>query len=1107
MDKGLNIYEPAIGAAINFNSDTENVTSGLNQGVGPRYGFSPIPGHMDQEPPPSPFGGGARQYGLAGLMASETGLINNPGPSFHAFWNNGNLSNPPTQWARKSIYAIYPQRLRGPGEDGEMGDIDTYYSHLVGFTIANDSAATPASEIYFDIALGSSGGFSVSSINTGNPLSQQLAEIYAPLGFPGIEGAAYPNWDMNQDMSIQVQYVPQTTQSATGSQYSNYLRLTDLGATGANPWHVSTTSFAVNGPQNPMTWLIGGATSHGDATHAPNMNLTYSSNLEASWGFPPSFNYGNFPVTKTFAASYALGASADFNINYSLAYTPTSSIYEPSYYAYEGNTMVDVSTITATKDTAGTGYTNTSFALLNDPNLLCDSSYQGYLAAIGKAVCFIIQDWYRARNGMITQTIDLTNMPSEPSAYSYYLEEGTKTPISFAQFPNFVRDTPISTSTSGIGLGAANTGILRSNTVYELAYAHFDKRLNFESNVGLPVKFQTGDDDLISLILFTPPSPPQTQAYVGPLSATGAGLMPWIHPDSTATYPSLTSPLAVNYLEYRFYYREENAQEWLPALFIDASQWWFYPQFVNLSACTGGIGGSPGGRPDGFNDYSRLPQDKWTCVLFYKNRAFWVSEKQIVFSLANNVFAYPQGNQASCPIGSFKGAITQAYYGQAQQDARIVVFGTAATYVGKFTGNLIQVPVQVSIDTVGNYGLDGSDFNLDIWTTVTAFSYRSAVVAEGILYFWGPQGVFMDDGVNPLTKISGILEPDLFNYYDASQTDEVHCCYSDSTKEITWFFPPKGGDATYPTHALIWSRISEEWLPAKYGGYVDATQQIKIDTNLPTAGTRTLAFSRESPTGVVQRAYFYDHMNRGGDIFPSQEMMVSSFTTPAAGERTLTLAQGYTTDFNTIAAGDLISVIRAQDYDTSLTLSDSFIGKVISSATGINPTITIQLPDDVDFDASGTIAASAHQFYFPIWHSTQTTNGINGFPYVIQTNYWLPQGMSESWNWIYLYLLFKYTGVPSVTNPVTGRQIASAVNLAYRSLVCAGTISDTLNLINNSDGHCQVHHPLRNVGRAGSGQAIKFALSGIHIGNPWILEYVEAHCKKEFGFTLKEFEG
>ncbi len=119
----------------------------------------------------------------------------------------------------------------------------------------------------------------------------------------------------------------------------------------------------------------------------------------------------------------------------------------------------------------------------------------------------------------------------------------------------------------------------------------------------------------------------------------------------------------------------------------------------------------------------------------------------------------------------------------------------------------------------------------------------------------------------------------------------------------------------------------------------------------------------------------------------------------------------------------------------------------------------------------------------------------------------MPDGLSNSWYFLYLYFLFKYTGIPTPTNVLTGLPTGAEVDLIYRSLVCTAALTDALRLRDNSAGHCQLHHPMRNQGRAASGQALKYALSGIHIGNPWTLEYQEAHCKKETGFTLKEFEG
>ncbi len=70
----------------------------------------------------------------------------------------------------------------------------------------------------------------------------------------------------------------------------------------------------------------------------------------------------------------------------------------------------------------------------------------------------------------------------------------------------------------------------------------------------------------------------------------------------------------------------------------------------------------------------------------------------------------------------------------------MVVFGSQETYSGRFTGNQLQSPVQVSPDNVATFPVDGSDFVIESRTTITSFSSRSAIVAEGELYYWGPTG-------------------------------------------------------------------------------------------------------------------------------------------------------------------------------------------------------------------------------------------------------------------------------------------------------------------------------------------------------------------------------
>ncbi len=185
--------------------------------------------------------------------------------------------------------------------------------------------------------------------------------------------------------------------------------------------------------------------------------------------------------------------------------------------------------------------------------------------------------------------------------------------------------------------------------------------------------------------------------------------------------------------------------EWLPALVVDASFLAYYPNHRVLWMCKGAIAQLPGGQPGGFNDYSPLPDDVYDCVVSFRERIFWISPTSCVFSMRNNAFAYPLRNSVSAPTGEFRGALVHAYPGQAEQDSRIVIFGSKETYIGRFTGRYQNYPVTIGTTTY-TYPLEGSDFQVDTWTSVTAFSHRSAVVAEGILYWWGPEGIYKDVG-------------------------------------------------------------------------------------------------------------------------------------------------------------------------------------------------------------------------------------------------------------------------------------------------------------------------------------------------------------------------
>lgn len=1055
LAKSVNSHLPDFQSDLQLDNTTVNVTSGVREGIGPRFGFAPIPGHMDQE---APVG-----LKLPGLMRSELGY---------------QIPTSIDQF-RRGVHGVVKFVFNIPTKNPSQ----SYYVWVVTFT---DNTVT-----YIDVLLSSLPDlFSLRGVQQ----IQASSNIYDGLQYFGNFFTQGGSIALNSSAELSFELV-----GSAGHTLQKVVSFEQLTQIDPNLRFSSVTPFSISNPKVSMPWVYGlesGALP--DATHAPSVSLFSGGIVSYTFGLPSEFNTQDFPKNERSLVVYGLDNSYAQTLEYSLQFNANSSIYLPTYMEdVSVNTNMDFSGVTATK-ISGTTYNTTQWVLVNDKNIGTDASFQGVLVAAGKALCVIFQDWYRNAFGASNQYVDLVNLPSEPTVVNTttYKEDGAVTKTSFSDWPQFITGTAMGTGVSGLSLGAANSGILRANTIYEFTYSHYNKRLNFESNVGTPVKFQTGSNDFVSLIL-------ANLSSGSTIAGAANNILPFFDPVGSVSYPRVTNPYHLNYLEYRFYYREFGTQEWLPAFFIEAPKWWFYPH-VNFVACTGGIGGLLGGRPGGFIDYSRLPQDSYNCVLFYKNRAFWLSDKAMVYSLTNNIFAYAQRNSVAAPAGSFKGALVHAYPGQAEQNSRLVVISTHGIYVGRFSGNLLQQPVQVAVDTVANFGLDGSDFVLDAWTSSTAFSYRSAVVAEGVLYFWGPQGVFRDDGVNVPTRISLPIEPDLFNLYDPSSTDEIHASYNDMTKEITWYYPPKNADG-FGTHAIVYNRVRESWLPQKYTGKIDHTTNLTIDTGIPTAGHRLISFARESSSTDIQRAYFYDQNNLAGDIFPKRELMVKSFTTPSTGVRRLTLAAGYdASSFSSaVLVGDQIALQQLSSYATTLTTPSDFVATISAVNHGAG-TIDITLTTGATMDASATFATN--ELFFPIWHQAQAnavsiygSNGLNGFPYSISSKYWVPAGMSYWAYWLYLHFVFKLNlSLPSASGIAT--------TLTYRTPISTASLSDVIDLVDNSDGNFQVLHKLRVGQSAFEGQGLKLSLSGVQLAGSWMLQYLQAFSQLRDGLQLKHFE-
>jgi hypothetical protein len=1106
---GINTQTGDFVTEFQLDPESKNLTTGINQGQGPRYGMSPIPAHSN-----------------ADLIDVVTDVMHERGLRASEAATNQNFYFTD----RKKFLGIVPVTIGAYDDLKNKGNMFIWL--LSDATTASPILSANANAILdetdppvyimpyqFDIA----NGFTNNLWAQFNPVSYTTLEDWLS---PLMNKIAAPN------------NVPLGTSAADFMQ-------TFLGIE-ESVFFASTAVLAVTGNKWPQQWLIGQptGTSTADDTAPANfiagsINIYNPPTIDSRFcpmGISPSWNIGDWKRNNrdlTFwNISLIPAMSPDDGIRLMRKYVYSSYPVDDGTFISSFNQDMNNSNFVLTKQASLTidndaldPYTPNLEVqvLLNDPEGFCDSSYRIALVAAKKPFGFFVQDWQRDGSGRNIQVAPLTDRLQKPftqttlafatASPTYYTEDGVQVSTCFNNWPNFDSTSNLATypatwtpfPNTHVMLGPADSGILRKNTIYELTYSVFDKQLGIETNVGAPAKIRTGTNDFVAITL-----------YIDGRQA--AGPRPWqqYSPASQGTMPVQDSNWAVgandalawaNYLELRFYYRPLGSYDWLPALFIDATKYWYYPDHQALWACQGNVAGLPGGQPGGFNDYSFLPDDQYTCVVNYKSRAFWFSQNSATFSLRNNPFAYPLRNTAPAPTGGFKGAIVHTYRGQSEQQSRLVIFGQNETYIGKFTGLLEQMPVVVSPGTIVEFPLDGSDFNVETWTSITSFSHRSAVVADGDLYWWGPQGIFKDNGVGNPLRISGNVEPDVFTLYDEALTDEIHCVFDEKVKEIVWFYPPRVANTV--SYALRFNVLTQQFFFDQFDCKVDWAT--RISTNNPgvtqgTNGRRTILSIRENSSATVQRGVFFDQINRSGDYQPTKELLVKSIANGASSLiKVLTLDSGIDATIlgNNVALGDYIAFQQYTKYTGTAGVVD-FIAKVLSVNTG-SKTLTVQLPQGTGLVATSSLITSQ---FFPIWHAKKLTQGLNGIPWQLMTKYWGPLGPNYSGIWNYGYMLFKYLEWLKI-DPVK-------FSFAYRTpSTNSDYIGDLVEWVNNSDNNAQIMHALRP-GNTGSrpgpfgnnqGQAIKLALSGIHIGEEWVLQYLEMQADLESGNILKMYQG
>lgn len=1037
--------------------NSTNLTSGIQQGIAPRYGMSPIPGQSHTDSPTN---------APTGLMQSESNGGSN------RFIN------------RTKVMGLIPVTL------GSYADV------------------TQKKISYCWLVVDSSNYLSfVFNSNFGSGAFQHINDIAA--GIQPSDMALYSSPASFLDPVV-LRFPLRSSTSLTDLQ--NFLQVNP------NLFYSSFTSLTVSGKDVPMHWAGGRAVTVGDANTTALPNFVKPDPLASNnhyMGIPSFFNTRNFKDSVRQMTFYNMDISGALIREYQYSVSPSSSVFSASFN--QDNSAPNITSGIG----AGTGsprldggapvYADVKTVLYNDSQSVCNSGYTALFAAPGKAVMAVVQDWQRNHEGTLPQYVDPTNPVLTPIARqtvtsgssAFYKEINIAKATCWTVWPSYDGATPLPANAvsaydgiTHVTLGAASSGVLRSNTSYEFSFSIYDKQFDTESNVGLPARILTGANDFVRISLFRDS---QTAAIFN----QGNGFTYQSNVVFPTSFNSQASPsnTPLNYLEYRVYYRQLGSYEWLPALFVDAAKFWYYPNHGVLWACEGAIAALPGGQPGAFNDYSPLAKDVYNDVKIFQNRVFWLSPQNLTFSLRRNGFSYPLRNSVPCPNGEFRGMIVHYFFGQAQQGGRIVVFGSKETYSGTFTGNQVLSPIQISPNTLANYPLDGSDFVLDTRTSITAFSSRGAIVAEGDLFFWGPTGVYYDNGVNVPEKISGGLEPDILSVYDPNKTDEVFAQYVEETKEIIWFYTKKNS-TTGNTSGLVYNTVTEQFFNVDFEGKIDWSSKAPIDktnVNRDTNGTRNIAGVRQASNSAIQRAVFFDYRNRAGDFLPTTETLIKQVALNANGSYRFYLAGGYQASALTNVTGaSKICIQQGQDYSANAQVKDC-IGQVLAKGgTFPNQYLDIVLPTEFATYFTGSLTTDR---YFPLYVSD-----VHGIPYVLESNFWCPAGIASWWQWMFLHLLFKLTKLPS-DNLIPPNQGKQTLELAYRTPISKDYVINELTLTDNAKGNFQVYSQLKYDNQAAEGQGLQIRISGVHFGSEWVLQYIGIDGLPKDKDCLQTYEG
>lgn len=1092
LNRGIETQFRNIAKDFSLNEDTLNANVGVRAGLGPRHGMQPVPFHA---------------------VDAQDSLGSVPNYLFPSSLAYSTRAASSFLQSRTRIYAIYPFKI-------------TQYDSVASRT----ARLTQQGITYFYVAdmqyTNGSGQLEPRVISIGYGAQQSYTSVTDWIarqitGFTaGVAGDAsqYKSGVIFAPVLNTARTVPNATfRRFTPEAQKNYY---------------NTAAFTVSGIDNNFFNVVGYRSTFQSLSTNP---LDWMFN-----GFSSQVNYAKLPLESTAYTVIVLGQqAANSNPQWyykfqkdSIALTSTagSSLRIEPDVAYQLETLnanIASGSGTTTAGSSAGSITRNLLFLFQSKNFKINSSYQAFMIAKETPVCAIYQDHiaqrgiYRSISTLGATDANYSNALQYFDPTQHYLsiqsqgsfnDDGVTKQTGFNLFPAYVSSSSLQTDATATrdggvnhyALGAANTGLLRANTTYELAYSFYDKGTNTEGNVCQPVKFRTGSADFVKLAVWRQPTAGAAPAQAAPIAPDCNFLTPLLSGAgfsflSVQALKDIGNYPLINHLEIRFYYRALGTFDWLPTSRFDAAEFWFDPTTPTRWICESAVSALPGGVPGGIVDNSPLAADKYEDVVVFQNHVFWMSAKRLCWSNKNDVFTYPALNSVTVNKGYCKGIKEHVYPGQSTQDSRLLLVTSDGIYAGRFDGELEEVSVRVDPNTSATFLRPGSNFRLSFWTSNTAFSARSMAIAKGVLFYWGPTGIFADDGATlPRKDFSLKIEPMLFDLYDPSRTDEIHAVYNDKTKQVIWFYPPRKTGTQSAQKALVYNMQFDAFFIYDFGNtLVDAAQIVDISVdnsnNMDGAGQRILLYVRDAGnTALPQQAVFFDQLCDAGDVKPSniafcsavavsgsnrRLTVSSSVALPTSGKLTIDLYNFYTDTSISSGNPDAIYTIAGGDGSTYIDIAP--IGGSWTS---------------FDFQI-GSITSVKRRF--PVQWEAQ-----HGFTFSMISEYFLARGMRDWQRWLYCFQTFRLNELK--------RSASQEVTMKWRSLIGTGQSTRSITFADNAKGHMNVHSAIVFTQQNAEGPALSTewtTASGKFCGSRWVVQYLGFDVTPLTTNNIKIWEG